>query len=185
MTLFEIIFIAIGLAMDAAAVSITAAATGYAKQWRQVFRLAFHFGLFQGFMPFLGWVLGSSVVAHIANWDHWVAFILLGIIGGRMVYSGMDKNEESLIADPTRGWTLVTLSIATSIDALAVGLSFSMLNVNILLPCLLIGLITIALSVLATQIGKAAGRFLGKKVEILGGLILIGIGLRILISHLA
>ncbi len=170
--------------MDASAVSITAAASGYANHKRQVFRLAFHFGLFQGLMPFLGWLLGSSVVAYIENWDHWVAFILLAIVGGRMIYEGFDKSEERIQSDPTRGLMLITLSIATSIDALAVGLSFSMLNVKILLPCMLIGLITIALSVLATQVGKAAGRFLGKKVEILGGLILIGIGLRILITHL-
>ncbi|MCF7808946.1 MAG: manganese efflux pump MntP family protein [Candidatus Marinimicrobia bacterium] len=185
MSLLEIVLIAIGLAMDASAVSMTAAAAGYAHQKRQVFRLAFHFGLFQGIMPLLGWLLGSTVVSYIENWDHWVAFALLAIVGGRMVVSWFEKDEEKLKSDPTRGWTLITLSVATSIDALAVGLSFSLLDVSIWLPCLLIGMITLILSIAATQIGKVAGRFLGKQVEVLGGLILIGIGLRILITHLA
>lgn len=183
-TTLEITLIAIGLAMDAAAVSIAAAAAGYANQRRQVFRLAFHFGLFQAFMPLLGWLAGSTVVAYMEHWDHWIAFTLLAIVGGHMIYSGLQKDEARIIRDPTRGWILVTLSLATSIDALAVGLSLSMLNTGILLPCLLIGLITSGLSVLAIRLGRSAGAMLGQKVEILGGLILIGIGLRILISHL-
>ncbi len=185
MTLLEIILIAIGLAMDASAVSMTAAASGYANQTRQVFRLAFHFGLFQGVMPLFGWFLGSTVVEYIEKWDHWVAFTLLAIVGGRMVASWFDKTEEKIVSDPTRGWTLVTLSIATSIDALAVGLSFSLLAVNIWIACLLIGVITFILSILATRIGLVAGKLIGKGVEVFGGLILIGIGLRILMTHLA
>ncbi len=184
MTILEIILIAVGLAMDASAVSMATAAAGFTSQKRQVFRLAFHFGLFQGVMPFLGWLLGSTIVDYIQRWDHWIAFILLGIVGGRMIYEGFDKDSQRIMTDPTRGWTLVTLSVATSIDALAIGLSLSLLDVAILVPCLLIGLITVAMAVLATQIGKAAGRMLGKKVEILGGLILITIGIRILFTHL-
>ncbi|MBT3227596.1 MAG: manganese efflux pump [Candidatus Marinimicrobia bacterium] len=185
MSLIEMILIAIGLAMDASAVSMTAAAAGFAKDYRAVFRLAFHFGLFQAVMPFIGWLLGSTVVDYISAWDHWIAFTLLAIVGGRMVFSGLLPGENRLMIDPTKGWTLVTLSIATSIDALAAGLSFSMLNVSIWLPCLLIGLITFIMSALSTRIGKAAGQWLGQGVEILGGLILIGIGLRILVDHLS
>jgi putative Mn2+ efflux pump MntP len=102
-----------------------------------------------------------------------------------MIYSGMVPDEKELIVDPSRGWVLITLSIATSIDALAAGLSFSVLNVNIWLPCLLIGIITFILSALSTQIGRLVGPWLGQKVEILGGFILMGIGLRILVTHLS
>ncbi|MBT3254788.1 MAG: manganese efflux pump [Candidatus Marinimicrobia bacterium] len=185
MSTLEMILIAIGLAMDASAVSMTAAAAGFVRDLRAVFRLAFHFGLFQAVMPFIGWLLGSTVVDYISAWDHWVAFALLAIVGGRMIYSGMVPDEKELIVDPSRGWVLITLSIATSIDALAAGLSFSVLNVNIWLPCLLIGIITFILSALSTQIGRLVGPWLGQKVEILGGFILMGIGLRILVTHLS
>lgn len=183
MTLLEIILISIGLAMDASAVSMAAAAAGFAKERGQVFRLALFFGLFQGLMPVLGWLIGATFVELIQHWDHWIAFLLLGFVGGRMIYEGLDKNPEQMKSDPTRGWTLITLSIATSIDALAVGLSFSLLDVAILVPALLIGIITAVMVVLATQLGKVAGKILGKRVEILGGIILLGIGLRIVISH--
>ena len=171
--------------MDASAVSMAAAAAGFANQKRQVFRLSFHFGLFQGVMPFMGWLLGSTVVNYIQSWDHWIAFTLLAFVGGRMIREGFNKDPQRMKRDPTRGWILVTLSIATSIDALAVGLSFSLLNVGILIPCLFIGFITIAMCVIATRVGKVAGQLLGKRVEIIGGLILIAIGVRILISHIA
>ncbi|NQV41772.1 MAG: manganese efflux pump [Candidatus Marinimicrobia bacterium] len=184
MSILEMILIAIGLAMDASAVSMTAAAAGFVKDKRAVFRLAFHFGLFQALMPLLGWLLGSTVVDYMSAWDHWIAFILLAIVGGRMIYSGFVPDNARLIVDPSKGWTLITLSIATSIDALAAGLSFSMLNVNIWLPCLLIGVITAILSAASTRIGKAAGQWLGQRVEILGGIILLVIGLRILVTHL-
>ncbi len=184
MSIMEMILIAIGLAMDASAVSMTAAAAGFVKDNRAIFRLAFHFGFFQALMPLIGWLLGSTVVDYISVWDHWIAFTLLAIVGGRMIYSGFFPDNEKLTIDPTKGWTLITLSVATSIDALAAGLSFSMLNVNIWLPCLLIGVITSILSALSTRIGKTAGHWLGQRVEILGGFILLGIGVRILISHL-
>jgi len=185
MSYTEMILISIGLAMDASAVSMTAAAAGFTNNSRAIFRLAFHFGFFQALMPLIGWLLGSTVVDYISVWDHWIAFTLLAVVGGRMIYSGFFPDNDKLILDPTKGWTLITLSIATSIDALAAGLSFSMLNVNIWLACLLIGVITMLLSVLSTRIGKTAGHWLGNRVEMLGGLILIGIGLRILISHLS
>ena len=185
MSILEMIFIAIGLAMDASAVSMTAAAAGYVNDNRAIFRLAFHFGLFQALMPLVGWLLGSTVVDYISAWDHWIAFTLLAIVGGRMIYSGLIPDNDRPIVNPSKGWTLITLSIATSIDALAAGLSFSMLNVNIWLPCLLIGVITMLLSAISTRIGKTAGQWLGQRVEILGGLILLGIGMRILVMHLS
>ena len=184
MSILEMILIAIGLAMDASAVSMTAAAAGYANNHRAIFRLAFHFGLFQAVMPFIGWLLGSTVVDYISEWDHWIAFVLLAVVGSRMIYSGFVPDQERLTVDPSKGWTLITLSIATSIDALAAGLSFSLLNVNIWLPCFLIGVITMFLSALSISIGKTAGHWLGQRVEILGGFILLGIGVKILATHL-
>jgi len=184
MSLIEMILLAIALAMDAAAVSMTAAAAGFANNYRAILRISFHFGLFQALMPFIGWLIGSTVVAYISIWDHWIAFILLAIIGGKMIYSGFFPGQAGLSIDPSQGWPLITLSIATSIDALAAGLSFSMLNISIWLPCLLIGIITMALSALSTRLGGVAGRWLGQRVEILGGFILLGIGLRILFTHL-
>lgn len=185
MSILEMMLIAIGLAMDASAVSLAAAAAGYTRETRAIFRLAFHFGLFQALMPVLGWYAGSTVVEYMSHWDHWIAFILLSIIGGRMLYSGIGSQEDRMRIDPSRGWVLVTLSVATSIDALAAGLSFSMLNVSIWLPSFLIGIITLIMSALAARFGRFAGKMFGKRVEMLGGVILIGIGLRILISHLA
>jgi len=170
--------------MDASAVSMAAAASGFASKPRAIFRLAFHFGLFQAGMPAIGWFLGNSIVAYISAWDHWIAFSLLAIVGGRMIYSGFEPSEDTMPFDPSKGLALITLSIATSIDALAVGLSFSMLEMAILIPCLLIGIITFLMSILAVRIGAFTGQMFGKRVEILGGLILLGIGMRILFSHL-
>ncbi|MCF6249590.1 MAG: manganese efflux pump MntP family protein, partial [Desulfobacula sp.] len=138
----EIILIAIGLAMDACAVSLAAAASGFAKDVRAVFRLSFHFGLFQFFMPVIGWFLGVGFVSYFKAIDHWIAFFLLLFVGGRMIREGLDTASESHKNDPSKGMTMVLLSIATSIDALAIGLSFAFLDVNIWYPSAMIGLIT-------------------------------------------
>jgi len=175
----DIIVIAVGLAMDAAAVSLAAAASGFAKDGRAVFRLAFHFGLFQFIMPVIGWFLGVGFVSYLKAFDHWIAFGLLVFVGGRMILSGMDSSENFIKKDPSRGMTMVMLSIATSIDALAIGLSLAMLEVNIWYPSVIIGIITGCLSLLAIGIGKRLGVLFGKRMEIVGGLILIFIGSRI------
>ncbi len=185
MGLPEIILIALGLAMDAFAVSLGAGATRYVNGPRPVFRLSFHFGLFQALMPVLGWLAGLSVAQLIAQVDHWIAFALLAFVGARMIRSGLDADREMHTSDPSRGGTLVMLAVATSIDAFAVGLSLAMLRVNILYPALVIGVITGGLSLVALLIGSRLGKVFGKRMEIVGGLILIGIGLRVVISHLA
>jgi putative Mn2+ efflux pump MntP len=177
---FDIIVIAVGLAMDAAAVSLAAAASGYAKDGRAIFRLAFHFGLFQFMMPVVGWFLGVSFVSYFKAFDHWVAFGLLLFVGARMILSGMDSSETIHKKDPSRGMTMVMLSIATSIDALAIGLSLAMLDVSIWYPSVMIGVVTGAMSLLAIFIGKRLGVLFGKRMEIVGGLILVFIGSRIL-----
>jgi len=184
MTIFEIIIIAIGLAMDASAVSLSAAAAGFAKDGRAVFRLCFHFGLFQFFMPVLGWFMGISFVSYFKAFDHWIAFFLLAFVGTRMIREGMDTLSEVQKNDPSRGMTMVMLSVATSIDALAVGLSFAMLDVNIWYPSIIIGVITAGMSFAAIKIGTGLGILFGKRMEIFGGIVLIIIGSRILYTHL-
>jgi len=185
MNLVEIIMIAVGLAMDAFAVSIASSVIIGKVSRRQVFRLAFHFGLFQAMMPVLGWLAGRSVQEYIQHWDHWAAFGLLLFIGVKAIYSAL-KNDEAgnNNADPSRGLSLVVLSVATSIDALAVGLSFAMLRVNIWYPSAIIGVVTAGLSVVGVLLGGRLGLRFGRKMEILGGAVLIVIGVKILLEHM-
>lgn len=185
MSFLEIVVIACGLAMDAAAVSLAAAAAGFVQDFRSAGRLAFHFGLFQALMPVLGWLAGVNFAARFAAVDHWIAFGLLAFVGGRMLRNGFNAgHDENLASDPSRGLTLVLLSLATSIDALAIGLSLSMLEVIIWYPAAIIGIITALLSTLAMLIGRKVGTAFGKRMEVIGGFVLVGIGTRILWSHL-
>jgi putative Mn2+ efflux pump MntP len=184
MSLLEIIIIAIGLAMDAFAVSLAAGATGYASGPRAVFRLSFHFGLFQFLMPVIGWTLGMTVSLYISAFDHWIAFGLLVFVGIRMIRSGLNPDADHLKRDPSRGLTLIMLSIATSIDALAVGLSLAVLKVSIWYPCVIIGVVTSVISLAGIGLGNKLSSVFGKRMEIIGGIILIIIALRILIVHL-
>ncbi len=184
MSLLEVFLIALGLAMDAFAVSLAAGTTQHVNGPRPVFRLAFHFGLFQALMPVLGWLLGSGVQRMIAPFDHWIAFALLAFVGVRMIRSGLDPAGEGLTSDPSRGATLVMLSVATSIDALAVGLSLAMLRVDIVYPALVIGIVAAVMSLLGIFLGGRLGKAFGKRMEVIGGLILIGIGVRVVVSHL-
>ena len=183
MATVEVLMIAIALAMDASAVSMAAGASGQARGGRAAFRLSFHFGLFQFMMPVIGWYLGSTVAPLITGVDHWLAFGLLAFVGGRMIRSGLSRNEESVPADPSRGFTLVTLSVATSIDALAIGLSLAMLGVKIWYPSVVIGVVTAGLSLLGLGLGTQLGTLVGKRMEIVGGLILVFIGVRLVLSH--
>jgi putative Mn2+ efflux pump MntP len=184
MSFAEVLLIAVSLAMDAFAVSLGIGAARQANTPRAIFRLSFYFGLFQFFMPILGWLAGVSVVRLIEGIDHWVAVGLLAFVGGRMIRSGLDHDGASHQNDPSRGGTLVILAIATSIDALAIGLSLAMLRVSILYPSIVIGVVTASLSATALVIGQKLGEAFGKRMEVLGGVVLIGIGLRVLITHL-
>jgi manganese efflux pump family protein len=179
----EVLLIALGLAMDAFAVCLGVGTTRFVDGPRPVFRLAFHFGLFQALMPILGYASGALIARYISAWDHWVAFGLLAFVGGRMVRSGLDKEGECHETDPSRGGTLIMLAIATSIDAFAVGLTLAMLDVNILYPAIVIGVVCAGLSILGLALGRRLGSTFGKRMEIAGGLILILIGLRVVISH--
>jgi manganese efflux pump family protein len=185
MPFWTIFLIAVGLAMDCFAVSLGVGTAGTATGPRPTFRLFFHFGLFQGGMTLLGWLAGKTVVTYISSIDHWVAFGLLVSVGVRMIRGGLRKEgEEPAIPDPSRGMTLVMLSIATSIDALAVGLSLALLDVNVFWSAILIGGVSAVLSLVGLMLGNQLGIRFGKSMEILGGIILIGIGLRVLITHL-
>ncbi|MGE5619076.1 MAG: manganese efflux pump MntP family protein [Sphingomonadaceae bacterium] len=184
MEFFPLLGIAFGLAMDAFSVAVASGIMLGTVTHRQAFRLSFHFGLFQAGMPVLGWLAGSLVAQQIGAFDHWVAFGLLGYVGGKMLWEAFRSEAECVRGDPTRGSTLIMLSLATSIDALAIGLSLALLRVPVLFPALVIGLVACTMTGVGLQLGKRAGHLLGNKMEILGGLVLIGIGFKILLSHL-
>ncbi|MDD5288211.1 MAG: manganese efflux pump MntP family protein [Dehalococcoidales bacterium] len=152
----------------------------------QMLRASLSFGLFQAIMVVLGWLAGQVLVDFIGNFDHWLAFALLAFIGGKMVWESLRKEDEEKEKKPdfTKGLLLLTLSIATSIDALAVGLSFAFLEVNIALASLTIGLTAFVITIIALLLGRKVGKLIGERAELIGGLILIGIGLRILLTHL-
>jgi putative Mn2+ efflux pump MntP len=184
MTFLTAFIIAVSLAMDCFTVSLCAGTTNHEKNWRYRFRIAFHFGLFQGGMTYLGWLVGTTIAHFVANFDHWIAFALLVWIGGRMIREGLNPSQEACPPDPSRGMTLIMLSVATSIDALAIGLSLALLQTSILNASLLIGTVSSLLSLIGLAIGNRLGDLFGKRMEILGGLTLSIIGIRILLTHL-
>ncbi|SHI77719.1 Putative Mn2+ efflux pump MntP [Malonomonas rubra DSM 5091] len=184
MDIITLFGIAIALAMDAFAVALSAGLILPELTGRHLFRFGFHFGLFQALMPILGWLAGTSIRALIESFDHWLAFGLLVLVGGKMLWEARQDDEENEQPnDPTRGLSLVMLSIATSIDALAVGLSLAILGVTIWTPALVIGLVAGILTVCGMLLGRRLGRAWGTGVEIFGGLVLIAIGVKILVEH--
>lgn len=184
MSVLEILSLAIALSIDAFAVTLSASATGTVTDGRAAFRLWFHFGLFQFLMPVLGWTAGLALAPVIAAVDHWVAFALLVAVGLRMIQGAFRDAEEADTRDPSRGLTLMALAVATSIDALAVGLSMALLDTAILWPSLVIGTVTGSVCALAVYLGRRFHTHLGSKAEIAGGVILVVIAFRILLSHL-
>lgn len=182
--LLPIILIAIGLSMDALAVSITSGITINCLRVKHAFKIAFFFGAFQAIMPLLGWLAGIGLKSYVETIDHWIAFGLLTFIGMKMIYEAVWINELEKKCDPLNLIVLLGLAIATSIDALAVGITFAFIKVPIITPALIIGVITFTLSLSGVYIGNKIGDKLGSKMEVLGGLILIGIGIKILFEHL-
>jgi manganese efflux pump family protein len=181
LTLFGI---ALALAMDALAVALAAGVILPVLTGRHLFRLGFHFGLFQAFMPVIGWLAGMTVQQWISAYTHWVAFGLLSFIGAKMIREACRRQEDNAPRlDPTRGLTLVMLSLATSIDALAVGLSLAMLEIDIWIPAAVIGLVCGAVTVAGMFLGRRIGASWGPRVEIVGGLTLIAIGVKILLEQ--
>jgi len=186
MNLLTILGIAVALAMDAFAVAIATGVSLKQVSIRQTFRLSWHFGLFQALMPVIGWLLGASVQGYMEAYAHWVAFILLAVVGTNMLKEAVlrddEEDEEKPRKDATKGMTLVMLSIATSIDALAVGLSMSMLRVSIVTPAIIIGIVAGLFTIGGLHLGKKVSRltWLSTWAEIIGGLVLWLIGLNIL-----
>jgi putative Mn2+ efflux pump MntP len=186
MTWLTTLIIAVGLGMDAFAVALAVGARRPTLTFRPTFRLSFHFGLFQFLMPVIGWFCGSQIEQYILNFDHWLAFGLLGLIGGKMIWESVSSDHTAGAAsDPTRKWSLIALSVATSIDALAVGLSMAFLQVDIWVPSVIIGVVAATMTAVGMVFGRQLGIRFGKRMELVGGLILIGIGIKIVIEHLA
>ena len=184
MSLIDISFLAVGLAMDAFAVSIISGLTVRSPRLRDAFRIAIFFGLFQAVMPWLGWGIGLGLRDVISSIDHWIAFGLLSMIGIKLMSRSGKAKSKPKMPDPLRIYTLLLLSLGTSIDALAVGVSLSFLDVSMVIPSLIIGGVTFSLSFAGVFIGHRFGPLLGGKAEIIGGIFLVGIGIKILIEHL-
>ena len=183
MNFLEILLIAVSLAMDAFAVALSAGTSGHGQKMLPALRLSFYFGFFQFLMPIVGWFAGRHIEQLIHDYNHWVVFGLLAFVGGHMLYEAIQREEHELPVDPTRGVRLLTLSVATSIDALAVGLSLGMLRISIWYPSVVIGVVTAGLSLLGVNLGNRLRGGLCRRMELVGGVVLILIGLRILFSH--
>ncbi len=189
MNFFVILLIALSLAMDAFAVSVSNGIAIKNLKTKHAVKTGLYFGFFQFAMPLIGWALGTSFSNAISSIDHWVAFVLLGAIGGKMVWDAChndpcDKQKNRSAQEVLTAKLLVVQAIATSIDALVVGVSFAMLQVNIWGACTIIGIVAFLLSFFGSLLGKKIGCFFQQKAAIAGGIILIGIGLKILLEHL-
>lgn len=186
LTLITDLFLAFGLAMDAFAVAAASGSATERIRFTEAFKLAFLFGLFQGVMPVIGWMIGLNFKDIVSAWDHWIAFVLLGIIGGKMIYDDLKAgNDDDQGVDESKVsiYQLLLLALATSIDALAVGFGLIVLD-EIFLPVVIIGIVTFALSLAGVYLGHRYKDFGHNKTRIIGGIILIIIGTKILVEHL-
>ena len=184
MTIFTIIVIAFGLAMDAFAVSVANGAIMKKLHIPHALRIALAFGFFQGIMPIIGWLAGNRIQNTIQAFDHWLVFGLLFFVGIKMIYEAFAIPDQEKNSTSINTGTLLLLSIATSLDALAIGLSFSLIQIRIIIPAIIIAVVTFILSFLGVLLGNKIGSFFTKKIEAFGGIILILIGFKILIEHL-
>ena len=179
-----IVLIALALSADCFAVSLSGSICSRTLSFTPILRTAFTFGIFQAIMPVLGWLLGRTFVDIIADYDHWVAFGLLVLIGGRMVWESFRPADSQKQVDISRGMLLIVLAVATSIDALAVGLTFAFLKVDIVIACVVIGVVAFGVTIIGFVLGRKAKTWLGKRAGALGGMLLIIIGIRILLTHM-
>lgn len=183
MSTIELLILSIGLGMDAFAVAVCKGISMKKMNWNKAIAIGIYFGGFQAVMPVVGYFLGSTFHSVVTSVDHWIAFILLAIIGSQMIKNAISKETENY-TDDIKFKTMLVLAIATSIDALAIGITFAFLNVNLLLAISFIGTITFTLSVFGTKIGNKFGYKYEKKAEFAGGIILILLGTKILLEHL-
>lgn len=184
MSFVEILLIAISLAMDSFAVSITAGLILKSFSPKHFVRIAFYMGLFQAIMPVLGWMIGTSFRHYIISIDHWVAFFLLLVLGGKMIYDDLKCEDDHCCFDPQKRLVVIGLALATSIDALVVGVNFAFLDMDIINPIYIIGITSFVLSFLGVFIGCQVGTNVKLKFTLIGGVILIGLGINILYEHL-
>jgi putative Mn2+ efflux pump MntP len=184
MGLIAIIIMAVGLAMDAFAVSIISGSAYKQLKVKHALRMAVFFGGFQAFMPLIGSLAGLSVKEYIANYDHWAAFGLLSAVGGKMIYESFKIKSAEEKFNPSNIFVLLVLSVATSIDALAIGITISLLRVSIVMAVVIIGMVTFVLSYVGVFVGKKFGHFFENKIKAAGGLVLIALGAKILVEHL-
>jgi putative Mn2+ efflux pump MntP len=183
--LLAVIAIAVGLAMDTFAVSIVTGAAYKQLHIRHALRMAGFFGGFQAFMPVVGYLAGLSVRQYVSNYDHWIAFGILAAVGLKMIYESFKIKEERKTPNPANLVVVLVLAVATSIDALAVGITLSLITNAIALAVIIIGVITFGLSFAGVYIGKKFGHFFEGGIEIVGGLVLIALGIKIVIQHVA
>lgn len=183
MHIFEILLLAIGLGMDAFSVAICKGLTMTKFQLKKAGKIAMYFGVFQAIMPIFGYFLGRQFESLIVQIDHWIAFVLLGGIGLNLIREAW--NGENEIENDQLDWkTLISLAIATSIDALAIGITFAFLQTNIWISSSIIGIIAFAMTFIGVKIGSVAGDRFNKRAKQMGGILLIGMGIKILIEHL-
>ncbi len=187
MNISATILLAFGMSMDAFAASIGKGATLHKPKFSEALRTGLIFGAIETLTPLIGWGLGMLASQFVLEWNHWIAFVLLVFLGGRMVIEGFRGNSDEDDEPQHRHgfWLLVTTAIATSLDAMAVGVGLAFLQVNIVATALAIGCATLIMSTLGMMVGRFIGPLLGKRAEILGGIVLIGIGAQILWAHFA
>ncbi|MEI8314938.1 MAG: manganese efflux pump MntP family protein [Verrucomicrobiota bacterium] len=183
MNTLSILCIALGLAMDAGAVCVGAATAGFAGNRRAVFRLVFHFGLFQFFMPILGWAAGALIERRVHIFNVWLAAGMLGLVGARMIWAAWHPIAQAQRADPTRGATLIMLSLATSLDALVVGMSLALAGISVWYPSVWIGFVTAGICFLAIRLGNRLRLALARWAEVAGGVVLLLMAVRILLGQ--
>jgi putative Mn2+ efflux pump MntP len=184
--ILSVFVVAIGLSMDAVAAAVSRAIAAERAGWREALLTGTWFGAFQAGMPVIGWLVGERFGPLVAAWDHWIAFGLLAAIGSKMIWDGWrDEGEAPRALDPFGARTLATLALATSIDALAVGLTLPLLGAPLVVSVTIIGVTTAILSALGVLLGRRLGAAFGRRLDVVGGVILIGVGTKILVAHLA
>lgn len=184
MNLLSLTLIGVGLSIDSLAASITTGACSKNIRLKQVLKVAVFMAFFQGTMPLVGWLIGSSFKSIIEDYDHWVAFILLLGIGGKLIYDGIKNSTEEANPNPTKNMLLAGMALATSIDAMILGIGFGLIEINIWLAMLIIGTTTFLFSSAGVFVGEKLGNKINKGIEIFGGLVLIGLGVKILVEHI-
>jgi putative Mn2+ efflux pump MntP len=184
MSFLSTIFLAIGLAMDAFTVSITGGIVSSSANMVFALKIGLLFAGFQMIMPLIGWWLGQNIVIYITQYDHWIAFLLLCLVGARMIYESFQKTEKKQSINFNSISVLLLLALATSIDAFIAGVSLSFLELDIIKTIIIIGIITLLLSLIGVRIGKVLGYLMERYAELVGGIILISIGFQILLGHI-